>query len=126
MNMKCLVALLSFILCFVSSARAQTLEWIRQFGTSRGDFAYGLSADGLGNVYIAGDTQGSLGGPNAGWYDAFIAKYDASGNRLWTEQFGTSEYDAFNEVSADGLGNVYVSGQTEGASGARMPETTTH
>ena len=115
MNMKCSVALLSFTLCSISSARAQTLEWIQQFGTSEAESVTGVSADGLGNVYIAGETKGSLGGPNAGWYDAYIAKYDASGNRLWTEQFGTSEYDSARGVSADGLGNVYIVGSTEGS-----------
>ena len=38
-----------------------------------------MSADGLGNVYISGYTDGSLGGPNAGGYDAFVSKYDAAG-----------------------------------------------
>jgi hypothetical protein len=35
--------------------------------------------DGLGNVYMAGWTQGELGGPNTGLdgYDIFIAKFDA-------------------------------------------------
>ena len=37
--------------------------------------SHGVSADGLGNVYISGDTDGSLGGPNAGGADAFVAKF---------------------------------------------------
>jgi hypothetical protein len=35
---------------------------------------FGVSADGLGNVYISGYTEGSLGGTNAGGTDAFVAK----------------------------------------------------
>ena len=60
----CLVGLL-----FVSAAsavRGESIEWVRQLGTSATDFSYGVSADGLGNVYISGFTDGSLGGPNAG------------------------------------------------------------
>ena len=75
MNTKCLVALLSFTLCSVSSARAETLDWIRQLGTSDWEFSEAVSADGLGSVYISGSTRGDLGGTNAGDVDAFVAKF---------------------------------------------------
>ena len=52
-----------------------TPQWTQQFGTSEGDYGYGVSADGLGNVYISGRTHGSLGGPNGGDFDAFVAKF---------------------------------------------------
>ena len=57
-----------------SHAQAQTVEWTRQLGTSAYDASQGVSADGLGNVYISGGSSGSLAGPNAGGYDAFVAK----------------------------------------------------
>ena len=95
-----------------------TLQWTRQLGTSNGDFSQGVSADGLGNVYISGVTSGSLEGANAGFSDAFLSKYDASGTLEWTRQFGTGGFDNGWEVSADGLGNVYISGSTEGNLGA--------
>jgi len=68
--------------------------------------------DALGNAFIAGWTSGSLGGPNAGRSDAFLAKYDASGNLLWTRQFGTSDYDYGTAVAADTKGNVYIAGHS--------------
>lgn len=40
--------------------------------------ALGVAADGDGNVYIAGTTSGSLGGPNRGSDDAWVAKYSTS------------------------------------------------
>ena len=43
-----------------------TLLWSRQLGTSTDDWGKGVSADGLGSVYISGYTFGSLGGANAG------------------------------------------------------------
>ncbi len=93
------------------------LQWIEQLGTGSDDFGGGVSADSLGNVYISGVTQGSLGGANAGGWDAFLAKYDASGTLQWTEQLGTSSYDESPGVSADSLGNVYISGFTAGSLG---------
>ena len=91
------VAFLLLALCS-SSARGQTLEWTRQLGTSEWDVSYGVSADGLGNVYISGLTDGSLGGTNAGNSDAFISKYDAGGTLQWTRQLGTSTRDGSYDV----------------------------
>ena len=93
------------------------LQWIAQSGTSARDELFGISADGLGNVYISGNTYGSLGGPNAGNRDAFVSKYDSDGNLLWSHQIGTSAYETSFAVSADALGNVYVSGDTTGLLG---------
>jgi hypothetical protein len=96
---------------------AGTLQWSRQLGTIVNDESRGVSADGLGNVYISGRTFGSLGGPNAGSSDAFVSKYDAAGNFQWTQQLGTSAIDFSYGVSADGLGNIYFSGYTQGSLG---------
>ena len=106
--------------------RRAHFQWTRQLGTSADDDSYGVSADGLGNVYISGYTDGSLGGPNAGSDDAFVSKYDAAGNFQWTRQLGTSATDDSYGVSADGLGNVYFSGYTEAAWADQTPAATTH
>ena len=94
--------------------KAGTLLWTEQLGTSDWDAGYGVSADGLGNVYITGSTLEALSGTNAGLRDAFISKFDDSGTLLWTEQLGTSSRDISHSVSADGLGNVYITGYTLG------------
>jgi hypothetical protein len=92
--------------------------WIKQFGTTGDDYAYAVSADGLGNVYTAGSTEGDLGGPfGGGATDAYIAKYDGSGNHQWTRQISTTTNDVSEGVSADGAGNVYTSGSTLGELG---------
>jgi hypothetical protein len=59
--------------------RPYEIEWIRQLGSEGTDSVCGVSADGLGNVYISGYTDGSLGGNSAGSYDAFVSKYDLGG-----------------------------------------------
>ena len=78
------------------------LQWTRQLGTRFTDRGRSISADNLGNVYVAydhdTDTSRSV---------ASIAKYDAAGNLQWNKQFpGTNNATA---ASADGLGNVYIS-----------------
>ena len=92
--------------------------WTKQLGTSGNDYSFGVSADGLGNAYITGRTQGNLGGPTAGNDDAFVSKFNAAGTLLWTKQLGTSTYEGSLAVSADGLGNVYTAGGTDGSLGA--------
>jgi hypothetical protein len=108
------VFLVGLILACATSARGESIEWIRQFGTTDLDNGRDVSADGLGNVYIAGYTEGSLGGPYAGGLlDAFVSKYDAAGGLFWSRQLGSKDWDEGTSVSADGLGNVYLSGNTD-------------
>ena len=94
---------------------AGNVLWTRQFGTSALDYASGVAVDGSGNVVVSGTTDGSLEGFSAGNSDAFVRKYDADGNVLWTRQFGTSEYDRARGVAVDGSGNVLVAGYTGGS-----------
>jgi hypothetical protein len=109
----------AFLSAAEAHVQAETLHWTRQLGTSAVDESTGVSADGLGNVYISGWTYGNLGGPNAGGADAFVSKYDSAGALQWTRQLGTSDYDESTGVSADGLRNVYRSG--DNTSGLRAP-----
>jgi hypothetical protein len=96
---------------------AGSLLWAKQVGTSSYDDGHGVAFDGSGNVYVAGWTSGSLGGPNAGGYDAFLRKYDAAGNLSWTRQLGTTDDDEYFSVAADPSGNVYITGLTFGSLG---------
>src|SRR5437016_5494557 len=90
-------------LYYASPSDCQNVEWIRQLGTSGSDLSTGVSADGLGNVYISGVTYGNLGGILNGDRDAFVSKFNSSGSLLWTQQFGTNDIDEALCVSADGL-----------------------
>ncbi|MCH8270788.1 MAG: hemolysin, partial [Planctomycetes bacterium] len=91
--------------------------WIRQFGTDRTDKAFALAPDGAGGVMIAGETTGSLGGPSAGFWDVFLARYDSAGNQLWISQFGSSSTDVARALAPDGAGGVMVAGWTDGGLG---------
>jgi uncharacterized protein (TIGR03437 family) len=88
--------------------------WTRQFGTIDGERAYGIAVDASG-IYVAGETGGELD-VRVGGSDYFVRKYDASGNAVWTRQFGTSTSDGAGyggAVAADSSG-VYVTGVTAG------------
>ncbi len=91
------------------------LLWTEQLGSSGRDDSNGVATDSNGNVYISGFTYGSLSGTNAGSGDAWVAKYDAQGNLLWTEQLGSSKDDFSEGVATDSNANVYISGYTYGS-----------
>jgi hypothetical protein len=89
--------------------------WTRQHGGPLAEFVHGSAADSLGNVFVAGTTQGGLSGSTAGSYDAFVLKYDSTGDLLWARQFGTADSDSVSGVSTDQFGNVILTGYTGGS-----------
>ena len=90
---------------------------MRQFGMSTNEAGNAATIDGAGNYFIAGITDGSLGGANAGGTDTFVAKYDSSGTQLWVKQLGSSATDSAWSLTTDAVGNVYVAGTTDGSVG---------
>jgi len=90
--------------------------WARQVGSSDWDESQGVAVDNVGNVYIAGQTQGELGNP-AGSADAWVAKFDTNGNPLWNQQLGTQAFDEARDIAVDNSNNVYLTGVTYGALG---------
>jgi hypothetical protein len=92
------------------------VTWFQQFGSSGKDYAYAVTSDSSGNAYVAGYTDSYLPGQvSVGSYDAFLRKYDISGNELWTRQFGTNGEDKAYGLAVDGSSNTYVVGYTWGS-----------
>jgi len=101
-------------------------KFIKQFGTSSADTVYGMATDNQGNVYLTGITAGNLAEPKQGTStDAWVAKYDRNGNRVWIDQFGTDIINQSFDIDVDDNGNVYVSGITvkSGEPGGTLPAT---
>ena len=97
-----------------------TLLWDRQLGTPSGDLSYDVTTDSVGNVYISGDTGGSLAKARTSFdADAFVAKYSTTGKLVWKQQLGSlyDHYDISNGVAINTNGDVYISGDTYGSLG---------
>lgn len=91
--------------------------WLSELiADGRNDVA-GLSLDDQGYIYAVGKTRGDLFGASAGGFDAFLAKYDPSGTRVWGYQFGTGpdQLDAAVSVVVDQNGVICVAGTTTGS-----------
>jgi hypothetical protein len=91
--------------------------WVRQLGGTAWDYVLGgcLCGDGAGGAIVAGNTLGSVGGPNAGGIDTWMARYDSDGARLWLRQFGSPsiESPSCGLVPAAG-GGFFMGGTTSG------------
>jgi len=102
-----------------------SLAWKTTVGTGANslvhhDIANGsMTVDAAGNVYLVGYTFGNLGDDavNQGQADAWVAKYDASGEQQWLAQLGSRGWDEAQAVAVDGAGNVYITGKTLGQLG---------
>jgi len=107
------------VLTFVAlPAIAQDQAWLRQFGTSDGDWAGVPALDGAGGVFVPGTTQ-------HGTYiltattETWLALYDGSGNQRWKRRivtvdsqvtWGNGPNSTAGVATPDGSGGVYVAG----------------
>src|SRR5690606_4597107 len=74
-----------------------------------------LAIDAEGFIYIVGWAKGALPGQvSQGLSDAYLEKYDAEGELIWTRQFGTSGSDSARSVAIGADGEIYVAGSTDG------------
>ncbi len=96
------------------------VQWLRGFGGSLTDRAYGVVTDAAGNAYVTGHYESkdavAAGAtlPNAGDYDLFVAKYSAAGELLWLRTAGGAGYDYGHGIALDGKGAVVISGAVAG------------
>lgn len=89
---------------------AGNLIALKQYPPVGLSFVEAACGDAAGNVFIGGETSDSAGGQ-----DLFVEKTDASGNVVWTKNYGTGAIDLLLSMSCDASGNVYASGGTSGA-----------
>jgi hypothetical protein len=92
-------------------------QWAKTWGGNSDDNGWGVAVDSSGRAYVTGRFWGPIDfdpGPgednHSGYIDAFLSKFDSSGNFLWAKTWGGSSYDEGYGVAVDGSGNAYVTG----------------
>lgn len=84
--------------------------WNTTFDGGDYDRGYGITSDDSDNIYIAGQTVNTSDSN----YNAFIAKYDSSGNYLWNVTWDgiSGSSDSAQDIMLDASGNIYIAGKT--------------
>ena len=90
--------------------------WTKLLGSNRTDVSNSVTTDSNNNIYVTGWTNGELDGNknDGGNSDIYLTKFDSSGTKLWTKQYGTSKNEEGASVRTDSNNNVYVAGWSEG------------
>jgi hypothetical protein len=101
--------------------------WTKLFGGAGTDNAVEIAVSLDGSVYVTGSTTSAFDGqvnsseagtvvifPNLG-QDAFLTKYSATGEKLWTKLYGTKADDIGSGLTIGLDGSIYVCGQTGGS-----------
>ncbi|MBK7384909.1 MAG: SBBP repeat-containing protein, partial [Flavobacteriales bacterium] len=98
--------------------------WGTYYGGDTEDLGLSCAVDGSGNVYLSGSTGSSgsiaMGGHQnslVGSTDAYLAKFNSSGVRLWATYYGGDGVEHGHSCKTDGSGNVYLAGSTTSTNG---------
>lgn len=92
-------------------------QWFRKIGGGSNNVSNAIEADANGNVYVAGDFNGTITffGPNTTLTNnypnrIFLAKYDNTGTLLWANANGENDPVTVRNLVLDAAGNPYMVG----------------
>lgn len=104
--------------------------WGTYFGGTGSDGigAMAVHCDRFNNIYLTGQTNSATGIATTGAFqpalfagagdqDAFLAKFNTTGSKLWGTYFGGNNGDAAYSATTDTLGNIYITGNTNSTTG---------
>jgi hypothetical protein len=97
--------------------------WSKAFPSTQNELHHhAVAVDAAGNIFIGGGKLGTInfGGGNlvnasSSTYDAYLAKYDANGNHVWSKNYGDSQHQWVDDVAVDASGNLIATGSFLGA-----------
>ncbi|RPJ39196.1 MAG: hypothetical protein EHM35_02925 [Planctomycetaceae bacterium] len=100
-----------------------TYTWHTFYGSSTEDYGTAIARDGSGNIYVGGYGNDTWNGPSGQLplhartstspADIVVVKLSSAGAYLWHTFYGSSSQDDGVSITADGSGNVYVTGNSE-------------
>ena len=83
--------------------------WVSMLGSTQSDSFSSVAIDALGDVIVSGTSFGDLAGAsNNGERDAFLAKYDTTGELQWLTMVGGSGYELINRFNGPGGGRGLI------------------
>ncbi|MBE0648570.1 MAG: SBBP repeat-containing protein [Bacteroidales bacterium] len=103
--------------------------WGTYFGGPGWEQGEQVSIDDTNNIYFVGRTTSTTNIATPGAFqttliwgeDAFLAKFDSTGSRIWSTYYGGNSLDEGMGCAVDHYGHVYLSGYTVSDSGISTP-----
>ena len=100
-------------------------DWATYYGGIYAEIIHDIHCDGFGHVYVGGvttspdliSTPGTLQPVHGGGQDAFIVKFEVTGEREWGSYFGQLWVERGDAVTTDDNGDVYLVGKTTAPDG---------
>ena len=94
-------------------------KWIRQYGSTEGDFGTGVAVGKKGLIYFCATTLGDVDGPgvgtfNLGSFDIAVGAVASDGAPKWFTQIGSLAEDDCYDVVVDSAGSAYFAGTASG------------
>jgi len=99
-------------------------QWSTYFGGNMTTNGRAVTNDNNGNIFATGTTTSNSGIASIGSYqtslmgssDAYIVKFDSSGNRLWSTYYGGTNDDDSYSIGIDNSNNIFIAGYTTSTS----------
>jgi len=120
LSLSLLLLLPAFVGHLAPQAHGLGHVWSARYGDADYDAVRDIAVDSDGNVIVVGNFQGTInlgGGPlySAGSFDIFLAKFDAAGNHLWSQSFGSAEADIAFATAVLSTGHILIGGYFNGS-----------
>ncbi|MCX7745177.1 MAG: SBBP repeat-containing protein [Flavobacteriales bacterium] len=104
------------------NANGSGLSYSTFLGGLNDESGYSIVVDASGNAYVTGFTisddydivAGAFQSLNNGSFEAFVTKLNSNGTGLiFSTYLGGSALDRGHSIQLDGIGNIYITGETE-------------
>ena len=96
------------------------IEWATYYGGSNFESITDMATDQNGNLYATGNTNSTSNIATTGTYqntfnslqDAYVVKFDETGNREWGTYYGSDSIESAGGIDVNSSGEVFVGGYT--------------
>ncbi|MFN5006556.1 MAG: T9SS type A sorting domain-containing protein [Ignavibacteria bacterium] len=98
---------------------AGSLVWSTYYGGTGDDIGWSVLCDNSSNIFVSGETNSNSGITTSGAHqevlsgssDAFLARFNQFGDRVWSSYYGGPTYE-YGCLASDGV-HLYLAGRTE-------------
>lgn len=104
------------------------IQWQKTLGGDSGEICTQILQTTDGGYFVVGNSTSGIYGnktaPSRGSYDYWVLKLDASGNTVWQESYGGSDFDFINSAVQTSDGGYLLAGHSNsGISGNKTVDT---